>query len=61
MSNFWTNLGIPLSNCEVSLILTWSKDCIILSKGKRDVAAATELSATNVSKVVPRVDVSQQM
>ena len=43
------------------LILTWSKDCIILSKGKRDVVAATELSATNVSNVVPRVDVSQQM
>ena len=27
-SNFWRNLNIPLINCEVELILTWSKNCV---------------------------------
>ena len=58
LSNFWRSLDISLFNCKVSLPLTWSKDCIILSKAKRDVVAATELSAANVSNVVPGVDVS---
>ena len=29
LSNFWTTLEMPLINCEVNLILTWSKDCVI--------------------------------
>ena len=28
-SNFWKNLDIPLINCEVSLILTWSENCVL--------------------------------
>ena len=28
-------LDIPLSNCEVSLILTWSRECVIISMEKR--------------------------
>ena len=31
LSNFWRTLEIPLINCEVNLILTWSKDCVISS------------------------------
>ena len=31
LSNFWRNLEMPLINCEVNLILTWPKDCIISS------------------------------
>ena len=27
LSNFWRALNIPLINCEVELILTWSKNC----------------------------------
>ena len=37
LSNFWRTLKIPLINCEVNLILTWSKDCVITNstgKGK---------------------------
>ena len=26
LSNFWRNLDMPLINCEVSLILTWSRE-----------------------------------
>ena len=26
LGNFWRTLEMPLNNCEVNLILTWSKD-----------------------------------
>ena len=29
-SNFWRSLNIPLINCEVELILTWSKNCVLV-------------------------------
>ena len=29
LSNFWKTLEMPLINCEVNLILTWSKNCVI--------------------------------
>ena len=29
LSNFWRTLNIPLINCEVELILTWSKTCVL--------------------------------
>ena len=29
LSNFWRTLEMPLINCEVNLILIWSKDCVI--------------------------------
>ena len=29
LSNFWRSLNIPLINCELELILTWSKNCIL--------------------------------
>ena len=29
LSNFWKNLKIPLINCKVELILTWSKNCVL--------------------------------
>ena len=29
LSNFWRTLEIPLINCEVNLILTWSSTCVI--------------------------------
>ena len=28
LSNFWRSLNIPLINCKVELILTWSKNCV---------------------------------
>ena len=30
-SNFWRTLEMPLINCEVELILTWSENCVIMS------------------------------
>ena len=31
LSNFWRTLEMPLINCEVNLILTWSPTCVISS------------------------------
>ena len=40
LSNFWRTLDIPLINCEVSLTLSWSKNCVITSLEKRLITAA---------------------
>ena len=29
LSNFWRTLEMPLINCEVNFILTWSSTCVI--------------------------------
>ena len=36
LSNFWRNLNIPLINCEVELILTWFKNCVLIDKSTRE-------------------------
>ena len=36
LSNFWRHLDIPLINCEVELILTWFKNCVLIDKSTRD-------------------------
>ena len=39
LSNFWRTLEMLLINCEVNLILTWSKDCVITnSTGEKKIA-----------------------
>ena len=36
LSNFWRALNIPLINCEVELILTWSKNCVLADMTRRN-------------------------
>ena len=36
LSNFRRTLDIPLINCEVSLALIWSENCVITSKATRE-------------------------
>ena len=36
LSNFRKNLNISLINCEVELILTWFKHCVLIDKLTRD-------------------------
>ena len=36
LSNFWRALDIPLINCEINFILTWSENCVLTSKATRD-------------------------
>ena len=42
LSNFWRTLERALTNCEVNLILTWSRDCIINNSTGGEKFAITE-------------------
>ena len=33
LSNFWTSLEIPLTNCKVELKLKWTKSCVLTANG----------------------------
>ena len=46
---------MPLINCEISLILTWSEDCVISS-----VTGATKFKITDTKLSVPVVTLSTQ-
>ena len=35
LSNFWRTLDMRLINCEIKLVLTWFKNCVITSMEKR--------------------------
>ena len=36
LSKFWRNLNMPLIDCEIELILTWFKNCVLTDKLTRD-------------------------
>ena len=48
LSNFWRTLEMPLINCEVNLILTWSSDCVIIATNNQDQAATFEITDTKL-------------
>ena len=45
LSNLWRTLKMPLINCEVNLILTWSANCVILY--------------TNIANLIPTFTVTE--
>ena len=51
LTNFWRNLNIPLINCEVELILTWSKNCVL-----SDVTARNAGNNNNPPAIVCQLD-----
>ena len=50
LSNFWRTLEMPLINCEVNLILTWSSTCVITNS-----RSAGRFAITNTKLYVPVV------
>ena len=56
LSNFWTTLGMPLNNCEINLILTWSVKCLLSNDTK-----ATTFAITDIKLYVPVVTLSTPM
>ena len=58
LSNIWRTLKMPLINCEVNLILTWSSTCVIVSTGSANQAAT--FSITDTKLYVPVVTLSTQ-
>ena len=58
LSNFWRTLEMPLINCEVNLILTWSSTCVIASVIIANQAATFTITDTEL--YVPVVTLSTQ-
>ena len=58
LSNFWRTLVMPLINCEVNLILTWSSTCILIANGVQNPAVTFEITDTKL--YVPVVTLSTQ-
>ena len=48
LSNFWRTLEMPLINCEVNLILTWSSTCVIVSTGNANQAVKFAITDTKL-------------
>ena len=58
LSNFWRTLEMPLINCEVNLILTWSSTCVIASVIVAN--QAVTFTITDTKLYVPIVTLSTQ-
>ena len=58
LSNFWRTLEMPLINCEVNLILTWSSTCVLISTGSAN--QAETFAITDTKLYVPVVTLSTQ-
>ena len=54
-SNFWRTLEMPLINCEINLILTWSSTCVITNSN-----GAGTFAITDTKLYLPVVTLSTQ-
>ena len=55
LSNFWRTLEMPLINCEINRILTWSQKCVISSA-----TGATKFKITDTKLYAPVVTLSTE-
>ena len=58
LSNFWRTLEMPLINCEVNLILTWSSTCVLVASNIE--AHNPTFAITDTKLYVPVVTLSTQ-
>ena len=58
LSNFWRILGMPLINCEIEFILTWSASCFIIYTDVINQIPTFTITETNL--YVPVVTLSTQ-
>ena len=58
LSNFWRTLEMPSINCEIELILTWSRDCVIIYTNVDNQDPTFTITKTNL--YVPVVTLSTQ-
>ena len=58
LSNFWRSLEMPLINCVVNLILTWSSNCVLIATAIQNQAATFAITDTKL--YVPVVTLSTQ-
>ena len=57
-SNFWRTLEMPLINCEVNLILTWSSTCVLIVTNIPNQIAT--FAITDTKRYAPVVTLSTQ-
>ena len=52
LGNFWRSLDIPLINCEITLILSWYKECALVGRAFRGppAAAANRINSPTSAK-----------
>ena len=58
LRNFWRTLEMPLINCEVNLILTWSSSCVLIATAIQNQNATFAITDTKL--YVPVVTLSTQ-
>ena len=58
LSNFWRTLEMPLINCEINFILSWSSTCALVSTVNQNQAATFAITDTKL--YVPVVTLSTQ-
>ena len=58
LSNFWRTLEMPLINCEINHILTWSANCVMVSTNNANQNAT--FAITDKRHYVPVVTLSAQ-
>ena len=58
LSNFWRTLEMPLINCEINLILTWSANCVMIFTNAANQGAT--FAITDAKLYVPIVTLSTQ-
>ena len=47
LGNFWRSLHMPLINCEITLVLSWYKECVLVGRTFRGPPAAAINSPTD--------------
>ena len=55
LSDFWRTLEMPLINCEINLVLTWSDKCVLSNDTK-----ATTFAVADAKLYVPVLTLSTQ-
>ena len=61
LSNFWRTSDIPLTNCEVEIILTWTKNCVLADMTvANNPPTGLEFQITDTKLYVPVVTLSKE-
>ena len=47
LGNIWRSLDIPLINCEITLVLSWYKECVLVGRANRGLPAAAPVFITS--------------
>ena len=58
LCNFWSTLEMPLINCEINLVVTWSVNCVVSSNAAADPETTSPITDTKL--YVPVVILSTQ-